>query len=173
MSKMVDNIIAVYPGTFDPVTNGHLDIIQRAASMFDRLVIGVAKNVGKKPLFSHSERIEMLEDELSTFNNGSRKIVVEGFDSLLVNFANAQGAKVIIRGLRAVSDFDYEFQMASMNAHIAPEIETVCLMASDKNQFIASRLVKEVAILDGDVSKFITERVLNKLNIKVKEIKTN
>ena len=170
---MVNNIIALYPGTFDPVTNGHLDIIQRAARMFDCLVIGVAKNAGKNPLFSHEERVEMLEDELLTFNNGSGKIIVEGFDSLLVNFANTQGAKVIIRGLRAISDFDYEFQMASMNAHIAPDIETVCLMASDKHQFIASRLVKEIAILNGDVSKFITEGVLNKLNNKVRELRAN
>jgi len=160
---MIDNVVALYPGTFDPVTNGHLDIIKRAARMFDTLVVGVAKNAGKKPLFSHEERLEMLRDELETFNHRNGKIVVEGFDSLLVNFANTQGAKVIIRGLRAVSDFDYEFQMASMNAHIAPDIETVCLMASDKHQFIASRFVKEIGRLGGDVDHFVSSRVKQEL----------
>ena len=164
---MTNKITALYPGTFDPVTNGHLDIIQRAARMFDRLIVGVAVNAGKGPLFSLKERVAMVEEEVADFDHGGGGISVEGFDSLLVQFAKSQQASVIIRGLRAVSDFDYEFQMASMNAQIAPDIETVCLMASDKHQFIASRLVKEIAMLDGDVSQFVTSGVLAKLSGKV------
>jgi pantetheine-phosphate adenylyltransferase len=160
---MNNKITALYPGTFDPVTNGHLDIIQRAARMFDRLVIGVAVNAGKSPLFPIEERVDMVREEIAEFQHGGGGITVSGFDSLLVHFAADQGASVIIRGLRAVSDFDYEFQMASMNAQIAPQIETVCLMASDKHQFIASRLVKEIAMLDGDVSQFVPKGVLARL----------
>ncbi|MEK9685328.1 MAG: pantetheine-phosphate adenylyltransferase [Rhodospirillaceae bacterium] len=161
---MKNKITALYPGTFDPVTNGHLDIIQRAARMFDRLVIGVAVNAGKSPLFPIEERVDMVREEIAEFQHGGGGITVSGFNSLLVHFAADQGASVIIRGLRAVSDFDYEFQMASMNAQIAPEIETVCLMASDKHQFIASRLVKEIAMLDGDVSQFVPKGVLARLS---------
>ncbi len=161
---MNNKITALYPGTFDPVTNGHLDIIQRAARMFDRLVIGVAVNAGKSPLFPIEERVDMVREEIAEFQHGGGGITVSGFNSLLVHFAADQGASVIIRGLRAVSDFDYEFQMASMNAQIAPEIETVCLMASDKHQFIASRLVKEIAMLDGDVSQFVPKGVLARLS---------
>ena len=170
---MSDNIIALYPGTFDPVTNGHLDIIQRAARMFDSLVVGVAMNAGKGPLFSIEERVSMIKSELLELEQDPEKIIVEGFDSLLVSFAREKQATVIIRGLRAVSDFDYEFQMASMNAQIAPDIETVCLMASDKHQFIASSLVKEIAKLDGDVSKFVSPGVLEKLEEKAIERRAN
>jgi pantetheine-phosphate adenylyltransferase len=164
---MNNKITALYPGTFDPVTNGHLDIIQRASRMFDRLVIGVAVNAGKSPLFPIEERVDMVREEIAEFQHGGGGITVSGFNSLLVHFAADQGASVIIRGLRAVSDFDYEFQMASMNAQIAPEIETVCLMASDKHQFIASRLVKEIAMLDGDVSQFVPKGVLARLSKKL------
>ena len=170
---MSDKIIALYPGTFDPVTNGHLDIIQRAARMFDCLVVGVAMNAGKNPLFSIEERVAMIKSELLELEQDPEKIIVEGFDSLLVSFAKEKQGKVIIRGLRAVSDFDYEFQMASMNAQIAPDIETVCLMASDKHQFIASSLVKEIAKLNGDVSKFVSPGVLKKLNEKAIELQAN
>ena len=170
---MSDNIIALYPGTFDPVTNGHLDIIQRAARMFDCLVVGVAMNAGKSPLFSIEERVSMIKSELLELEQDPEKIIVEGFDFLLVSFAKEKQATVIIRGLRAVSDFDYEFQMASMNAQIAPDIETVCLMASDKHQFIASSLVKEIAKLDGDVSKFVSPGVLAKLKEKATERRAN
>ena len=170
---MNNNIIALYPGTFDPVTNGHLDIIQRAARMFDCLVVGVAMNAGKSPLFSIEERVSMIKSELLELEQDPEKIIVEGFDSLLVSFAKEKQATVIIRGLRAVSDFDYEFQMASMNAQIAPDIETVCLMASDKHQFIASSLVKEIAKLDGDVSKFVSPGVLKKLKEKAIERRAN
>ena len=170
---MSDKIIALYPGTFDPVTNGHLDIIKRAARMFDCLVVGVAMNAGKNPLFSIEERVAMIKSELLELEQDPEKIIVEGFDSLLVSFAKEKQGKVIIRGLRAVSDFDYEFQMASMNAQIAPDIETVCLMASDKHQFIASSLVKEIAKLNGDVSKFVSPVVLEKLREKVSERRKN
>lgn len=166
---MAETRIGLYPGTFDPITNGHMDIIHRAARLLDKLVIGVAVNAGKGPLFTLEERLAMVEEEIAALPDVGNRIVVAGFDTLLVHFAAAQGATVIVRGLRAVSDFDYEFQMSSMNAKIAPDIETVCFMASDKHQFIASRLVKEIAMLDGDVSQFVSERVRGRLAAKVAE----
>lgn len=170
---MASEITGVYPGTFDPLTNGHLDIIHRASRILDRLVIGVAVNAGKGPLFTLEDRVQMVEDEVAALGPDGEKISVVGFDNLLVQFAQQQNATIVIRGLRAVSDFDYEFQMASMNAKIAPDIETVCLMASDKHQFIASRLVKEIAMLDGDVTQFLTPAILEKLSARVKELKKN
>ena len=164
---MPESRIGLYPGTFDPITNGHMDIIQRAGRMLDKLVIGVAINAGKGPLFTLEERLEMVREEPASLPDVGDRIEVVGFESLLVHFARDQNASVIIRGLRAVSDFDYEFQMSSMNAKLAPNIETVCLMASDKHQFIASRLVKEIALLDGDVSQFVSERVRDRLAYKV------
>jgi pantetheine-phosphate adenylyltransferase len=164
---MPESRIGLYPGTFDPITNGHMDIIQRAGRMLDKLVIGVAINAGKGPLFTLEERLEMVREETASLPDVGDRIEVVGFESLLVHFARDQNASVIIRGLRAVSDFDYEFQMSSMNAKLAPNIETVCLMASDKHQFIASRLVKEIALLDGDVSQFVSERVRDRLAYKV------
>jgi pantetheine-phosphate adenylyltransferase len=148
--------IGVYPGTFDPVTNGHLDIIGRAARLVDRLVIGVALNIGKGPLFSPDERVALVREECGaiTARTGT-PIDVMHFDNLLVKFAESVGAKMIIRGLRAVSDFDYEFQMAGMNYRLTHEIETVFLMASERHQFISSRFVKEIARLGGDVSSFV------------------
>jgi len=157
--KMPEPLIGIYPGTFDPITNGHADVIQRAARMLNKLVIGVAINAGKGPLFSLEERLEMVRVETAEMEDVADRIVVQGFDNLLVDFAKNNNAKVIIRGLRAVSDFDYEFQMSSMNAKLAPEVETVCLMASDRHQFIASRLVKEIAKLNGDVKQFVSPRV--------------
>ena len=139
---MSDPLVGIYPGTFDPITNGHTDVIQRAARMLDKLVVGVAINTGKAPLFSLEERLEMVKLEALDMGEVGQSIEVLGFDKLLVDFAKNNNASVIIRGLRAVSDFDYEFQMASMNAKLAPDVETVCLMASDRHQFIASRLVK-------------------------------
>ena len=165
---MSDPLVGIYPGTFDPITNGHTDIIQRAARMLDKLVVGVAINAGKGPFFSLEERLNMVRIEADKMGEIGKKIEVQGFGNLLVDFANDNKASVIIRGLRAVSDFDYEFQMASMNAKLAPEVETVCLMASDRHQFIASRLVKEIAVLDGDVGQFVSPRVRKLLEGKIK-----
>lgn len=148
--------IGLYPGTFDPVTNGHLDIIGRAARLLDRLVVGVAINTGKGPMFTLDERVELVRAEIATIaTRNGMEIEVMPFDTLLVEFARQVGASMVIRGLRAVSDFDYEFQMAGMNYRMAPDIETVFLMASETHQFIASRLVKEVAMLGGDISSFV------------------
>ena len=156
--------IGIYPGTFDPITNGHADIIRRAIKIVDRLVIGVARNDGKGPLFATDERVEIVRDEVAHLENGdAERIQVRAFDSLLVNFAQSAGATMVIRGLRAVSDFEYEFQMAGMNARLNPEIETVFLMASDRYQFISSRFVKEIGALGGDVSHFVSPRVAIRL----------
>jgi pantetheine-phosphate adenylyltransferase len=156
--------IGVYPGTFDPITNGHLDIIVRAAKLVDRLVVGVAVNAGKGPLFEIEERVRLVHDEIKAQPNGlSNRVEVCKFNNLTVQFAAEHGATAIIRGLRAVSDFDYEFQMSSMNARLAPDIETLCLMASDKYQFIAARLVKEIATMGGDVSGFVSPRIAMRL----------
>jgi pantetheine-phosphate adenylyltransferase len=156
--------IGIYPGTFDPITNGHTDIIRRAVRVVDRLVIGVARNDGKGPLFATDERVEIVRDEIADLENGdAERIEVRSFDSLLVSFAESVGATVVIRGLRAVSDFEYEFQMAGMNARLNPQIETVFLMASDRYQFISSRFVKEIGALGGDVSHFVSPRVALRL----------
>ncbi len=149
-------LVGLYPGTFDPITNGHLDIITRAARMLNRLVIGVAMNAGKGPLFAIEERVELVREEAARIaaHNGM-VIEVRPFHGLLIGFAREVGARVIVRGLRAVSDFDYEFQMAGMNARLDGGIETVFLMASERHQFISSRFVKEIAQLGGDISSFV------------------
>jgi len=157
--------IGLYPGTFDPVTLGHLDIIKRAAPLFDRLVIGVAINRDKGPLFSLEERTHMLERNVKSLNSDT-EILVEPFENLLIEFAHQQGASTIIRGLRAVSDFEYEFQLVGMNRAIDPSVETVFLMADAGHQAIASRLVKEIARLGGDVSSFVTPGVAKALQEK-------
>ena len=145
---MSDETIAVYPGTFDPVTNGHMDIISRSARLVDRLVIAVAVNIGKGPLFSLNERVKMVEAEIADMGNGSsERITAVPLDSLLMEFATEQNANMIIRGLRAVSDFEYEFQMAGMNSRLNRDVETVFLMASERQQFIASKFVKEIGML--------------------------
>ena len=162
--------IGVYPGTFDPITNGHTDIIRRALHVVDRLVIGIARNDGKGPLFSTDERVDIVRDEIAHLGepNAVERVEVRPFSSLLMSFAEESGASVIVRGLRAVSDFEYEFQMAGMNARLNPRIETVFLMASDRFQFISSRFVKEIGALGGDVSHFVSPRVtvrlLNRFN---------
>ena len=163
--------IGLYPGTFDPITNGHLDIIQRAAPLCDRLVVGVARNAGKGPLFSTDERLALVRREIDTLNARGMNTEVQAFDMLLMHFAESINASMIIRGLRAVSDFEYEFQMAGMNAKINPGIETVFLMASDRNQFISSRLVKEVGRLGGDVSPFVSANVAHRLSERFAEEK--
>ncbi len=142
--------IAVYPGTFDPITNGHHDLIKRGSALFDELIVGIADSKRKGPLFSLDERIELSKEILKEFDN----VRVVGFDVLLADFATEMGAKVILRGLRAVSDFEYEFQLASMNRHLIPNIETMFLTPAEQFSFISSSLIKEIAMLGGDVSEF-------------------
>ena len=149
--------VGVYPGTFDPITLGHLDIIRRATHLVDRLVIGVTTNPSKEPMFTIAERLDMVRRETAGIANG--KIQVVDFDSLLMDFAQAQGASVIVRGLRAAGDFEYEFQMAGMNQQLNHDIETVFLMADVSLQPIASRLVKEIARYGGSIDKFVTPSV--------------
>jgi pantetheine-phosphate adenylyltransferase len=151
---MVMRRVGLYPGTFDPVTLGHLDIVKRAVKLVDHLVIGVATNPSKSPMFTLPERMEMVRHEATPLAEGRATIAVETFDSLLMQFAEKMSASVIIRGLRAVSDFEYEFQMVAMNQRLNSEIETVFLMADPRHQAIASRLVKEIAMLGGNVAPF-------------------
>jgi pantetheine-phosphate adenylyltransferase len=160
--------IGLYPGTFDPVTNGHQDIIRRAIKLVDRLVVGVAVNRDKGPLFSLEERVEMLEHELAPVRakNPDKEILVRPFEKLLMGFAEEVEAQMIIRGLRAVADFEYEFQMVGMNRALNSDIETVFLMAEANHQAIASKLVKEIARLGGDVSKFVSPAVKARLHAK-------
>ena len=157
--------IGLYPGTFDPVTNGHTDIIKRATKLVDRVVIGVAKNDDKGPLFTTAERVEMLKAEVSRFD---ADIEVRPFTSLLMHFAEEVGASVIIRGLRAVADFEYEFQMTAMNQRLNQDIETVFLMADPRHQAIASRLVKEIARLNGNIESFVSPAVAEQVRAKVR-----
>lgn len=158
--------IGVYPGTFDPITNGHTDIIRRAAKLVDHLVIGVARNDGKGPLFTTDERVAIVREDLTQTLDAeaTARIEVRPFETLLMKFAESVGASVIIRGLRAVSDFEYEFQMAGMNARLNTVIETVFLMSADRYQFISSRFVKEIGALGGDISYFVSPLVAKRLN---------
>ncbi len=149
------NITALYPGTFDPITNGHTDVVRRAARIFDRVLVAVAANPDKHPLFTHAERIALAKEVLSDVE----RVEVIGFDNLLVDCVRQHGARVILRGLRAVSDFEFEFQLAGMNKRLAPEIETVFMTASEQETFISASLVKEIAKLGGDVSPFVDARV--------------
>jgi len=150
--------VGLYPGTFDPITNGHLDIIGRAVKLVDKLVIGVAINADKNPLFSLEERVAMVTQEAKSVTDGA-EVVVRPFDTLLMKFAEECEAQIIVRGLRAVADFEYEFQMTAMNQQLNREIETVFLMADPRHQAVASRLVKEIARLDGDITAFVPARV--------------
>lgn len=157
--------VGLYPGTFDPPTNGHVDIIARAATLVDRLVIGVAINEDKGPLFTLEERVEMVQEQCAKIK-GEAEIVIQPFDTLLMSFAESVGAQIIVRGLRAVADFEYEFAMVGMNQKLNPAIETVFLMADPTHQAIASRLVKEIARLQGSVAHFVPQEVERRLKAK-------
>ena len=166
--------IGIYPGTFDPLTNGHMDIISRATKVVDILIVCVAEHTGKDTLFTLSERLEMIQEEVRILDDAIKTSVeVQPFKTLLMDFAESVEASVIIRGLRAVSDFEYEFQMAGMNARLNPRIETSFLMASDRNQFISSRFVKEIGRLGGDIGHFVSSDVKAKLVARFKEISEN
>ena len=153
-------VIAVYPGTFDPITNGHSDLVHRAAGLFDRVIVGIAANPGKTPLFDLEQRVAMAKEVLSEFDN----VEICGFSDLLVNFVRAKNAKVILRGLRAVSDFEYEMQLASMNRHLDDTVETVFMTPSEETSFISASWVKEIALHGGDVSPFVHEGIVEALN---------
>ena len=159
--------VGVYPGSFDPPTNGHLDIIRRATRVVNKLIVGVAVNPSKDAMFTLDERVKIVEDEIAAINdNLSSKVEVRALEGLLMHYVRGVGATIIIRGLRAVSDFDYEFQMTGMNARIDPEIETVFLMASENHQFISSRFVKEIGKLGGEIGQFVSPRVVERLKKK-------
>jgi pantetheine-phosphate adenylyltransferase len=162
---MADRLTAVYPGTFDPITNGHMDIIRRAAGITDHLIIAVATNAGKNPLLTLEDRLKLVRAEIADLNKpaGHERVEARSFDNLLMHFAESVGAGMIVRGLRAVSDFEYEFQMAGMNARLNPRVETVFLMASETHQFISSRFVKEIGRLGGDIASFVSPRVAKHL----------
>ncbi len=156
--------IAVYPGTFDPITNGHLDLVERAAPLFERLIVGVAESPGKRPALPLAMRVALAEESLAKFPN----VEVRGFDSLLAHFVADVGAGVLLRGLRAVSDFEYEFQLASMNRHLIPNVETLFLTPAEQYGFISSSLVREVSRLGGDVSGFVPASVWRALEAEWK-----
>ena len=158
--------IGIYPGTFDPFTNGHLNIIQRSLKVVDKLIVGVADNLNKKPLLSIKEREDIIVNDISSLKLDRKKIEIYSVKGLLIDFAKNHNANFIIKGLRAVSDFEYEFQMSGMNFQLNSDIETVFLMSSDNNSFISSNLVKEVHKLGGDVSKFVSKNTITILNKK-------
>lgn len=159
---MLNNRLAIYPGTFDPMTRGHEDLVRRAAPLFEKLLVGIAESPAKRPLFTLSERIEIAREVLGDIAN----VEVVGFNTLLMNFVRERGAKVILRGLRAASDFEYEFQMAGMNRSLYPDIETVFMTPSDQFMFVSATMIREIARLGGDVSKFVHPSVVQHLSGK-------
>ena len=163
---MANDVIAVYPGTFDPMTLGHEDVVQRASQLFSRLIVAVAAGHHKKSLFTLQERIDMAREALK----GNPQVMVEGFTGLVRDFVVARGAKAMVRGVRAVTDFDYEFQLAGMNRHLMPAVETVFLTPSDKYQFISSTFVREIAVLGGEVHQFTSASVQKRLVDKVRSL---
>lgn len=158
------NNIAIYPGTFDPITRGHSDLVERSSKLFDRVIVALAANPGKTPVFSLEERIGLAQTALADYDN----VEISGFDGLLVDFAHQMGANIIVRGLRAVSDFEYEFQLAGMNRKLAPDIETLFLTPAEQYTYISSSLVREVASLGGDVSPFVHEKIVAELIRKLR-----
>lgn len=169
---MARKLVGLYPGTFDPTTLGHIDIIKRGARIVDKLIVGVGINTGKSPMFSLAERCEMLEEVVAPIaEKTGTEITIRGIEGLLVDYAEQSGASIILRGLRAVTDFDYEFQMVGMNARLNPDIETVFLTASEKHQFIASRLVKEVGLMGGDVRHFLTPEIAARVEVRCAEMR--
>jgi len=156
--------VAIYPGSFDPVTYGHIDIVKRATQMFDKVIVAVARNAHKKPLFTFAERVEMLRRSLE----GIDKVEIDSFDGLVIDYAHAKKCKVLIRGLRMISDFEYEFQMALTNRRLAQDVETVFMMPSENFSFVSSRLLKEAGALGADLSSFVPEFVEKKLKEKLK-----
>ena len=162
----LDHRVAIYPGTFDPITQGHEDLVRRAASLFDRLILAIAESPSKRPLFDLAERVELAREVLGDIKN----VEIVGFNSLLMNFVHDQGAKVVVRGLRAISDFEYEFQMAGMNRSVYPEVETVFLTPGEQHMFISATMVREIARLGGDVSKFVQPCVETRLRAKFSAI---
>ena len=161
----LDHRVAIYPGTFDPITQGHEDLVRRASGLFDRLILAIAESPSKRPLFDLAERVELAREVLGDIKN----VEIVGFNSLLMNFVHDKGAKVVVRGLRAISDFEYEFQMAGMNRSVYPEVETVFLTPSEQYMFISATMVREIAILGGDVSKFVQPSICERLAKRVAE----
>ena len=159
---------AIYPGTFDPITNGHADLIERAANMFSHVIVAIASNPSKQPLFTLDERVKMITEVTAHLPN----VTVKGFTGLLADYAKHEDSRILIRGLRAVSDFEYEFQLANMNRRLNPELESVFLTPSEENSFISSTLVKEVALHEGNVSEFCHPVVLEALSKRLSEIKS-
>lgn len=163
---MAHTNVAVYPGSFDPITNGHIDLVERTLRVFDRVIVAIATNPGKdNSLFSTAERVQMIRE---VFKDAGKRVQVDSFEGLLVDYAERVGAQVIIRGLRAISDFEYEFQMAMMNRELKPNIETLFMMTGESYFYLSSRLVKEVVSLGGDVATFVPKTVLKKLREKSK-----
>jgi pantetheine-phosphate adenylyltransferase len=160
-------VTAVYPGTFDPITGGHEDIVRRGARMFDRVVVGVAHSRGKNPLFEPEERLAIAREALADLPN----VAVVSFSGLMVNFARQQGATVVLRGLRSVTDFDYEFQLAGMNRHMMPELESVFLIPGERYQFVSGTLVREIALMGGEIGQFVSPMVAKRLREKVASLK--